>query len=168
MKRTTFRNAWLIVVIILLGASYFLFKRAEEEFATIDRAEAVLIQLKRERNNREALSAQLANLDKLTVDERDTTRLDILRHLNLETKDYDFYLQSKQAQQIGGTTLYARNFSVSTRLPYAKALQLADFLHANKKVVLSRYALREVTETHIYGDQVDIEINGSLYGLEKR
>ncbi|MDD9912130.1 MAG: hypothetical protein OXQ96_03665 [Alphaproteobacteria bacterium] len=169
MGRTSFRNLWLCVVVILLGTAWFLFQKAEKVWASISQTEAMIIQLRREKNNVENLSASLTELDSLTVDERNTTRLDLLRHLNLETKDYKFSLVSRQEEQLGGIKLFVRKFELATELPYAKALQLADTLHANKKVVLHSYVMFPVgSSANMYGDLVSIKMKGSLYGLEKK
>ncbi len=169
MKRTHFRNLWLLTLLVLVGSTWLMFRKAEEIKTEFSRAEKTLTSLKHEKRNAEKLAASLKELDNLTVDERATTRLDILRHLGMQKQEYDFKVSSRQAEKVGTSKLYVRLFELAANLRYAKALQLADDLHANKKVVLHKYEMSPVASIKgKYGDWVSIKIKGSLYGLEKK
>lgn len=169
MKRTVFRNIWLVLILILGVSAWLLYQRANDMVAQIDRVEGNLLLLKRERNNVEQLSKSLEQLDRLTVDERYTTRLDLLRHLDLETANHEFIVRSPQAKEVGNTTLYIRDFTLKAIMPYADALALADQLHSNRKTVLSSYEVSAVLKNQErYGDWVNMKIDGAIYGLEKR
>lgn len=168
MKRQSFRNFWLISILTLLASAWFLFDRAQNELMLAEYADANLLELKRERRNMETLAQDLARLDKLTIDSKSATRLGILRHLDLEDKDYDFKLGSSQDVQVGAAILTIRGFDLKANLPYAEALQVIDVLQANPKVVLYEYALTGVNEGEmLYGDMVKLSTRGALYGLQK-
>ncbi len=169
MKRTVFRNIWLFLIFVLGVSAWLLYQQANGLAAQIDRVDGNLLLLNRERNNVEQLSKALEQLDSLTVDERYTTRLDLLRHLDLETANHEFIVRSPQTKEIGNTALYIRDFTLMATMPYADALALADRLHANGKTVLSSYKVTTILRNQeLYGDWVNLEINGAIYGLEKR
>ena len=168
MTRNLFRNLWLLVTAILLASTWFMFRNGQEATQQADQAQFTINQLQMERNSQQRLATQLDELDNLTIDERNATRLDILRHLDLEATGYKFKLEQPQADDIGGTSLFIRQFELETLLPYAQALALADKLHNNPKVVIDTYSLIRVTLADpVYGEHVKIQINGSLYGLQK-
>lgn len=164
MSRTGFRNLWLVVIGLMLSSAWFVFQKAEREYAQTERQNARLEQLKRERRDAEKLSASLAELDSLTINENEATRLEILRHLGLETQSYGFDIQSRSAKVIGDGTLYTRRVSLKSEVSYAESLKLLDTLHSTKKFLLERVTMRE---SNGYGDQVVMEIDGIIHGLEK-
>ena len=170
MKRTHFRNLWLLVIIALLGASWFIFNKAESTKVEIEQKKRTVNKLQKQKNSAQQLAENLRELDKLTLDEEKTTRLDILRHLDLQMQEYDFIVQSARGEQVSGNMLYIRQFELRAILPYHKALMLADTLHANKKVALYRFVLEPYSSSGQvrYGDWMRIKINGSLYGLDKK
>lgn len=169
LNRATFRNLWLLVSLLLIGAAWFMFQKGQESQEFVRRIENTIKQLKIEKNNQEALSLALDKLDKLTLDERNATRLDILRHLDLQATGYKFQLQERQNNDVGETALYTRKFTLNATLPYAQALSLADKLHTNAKVVLDEYKVEQVNLVDdIFGDAVRLQLSGTLYGLEKQ
>ena len=169
LTRANFRNLWLLVSVLLIGGGWFMFQKAQERAQDVDRVIRTINQLRIEKNNQQALANALQKLDSLTLDERNATRLDILRHLDLQATGYKFRLQDRQGEEEGGITLYTRKFTLNTTLPYSQALNLADKLHNNPKVVLDTYKLSRVTLLDdIYGDAVQLELHGTLYGLEKQ
>ena len=88
------------------------------------------------KRNQETLARQHNQLDDFTIDERNATRLDILRHLELQATGYDFRLEASQSVDAGGVSLFTRQFILKATLPYAQALALADRIHNNPKVVI--------------------------------
>ncbi len=160
-----FRNIWLLFMVCMLASSLFLFKKGEKERTNLERANSRIIQLNRELRNMQSLSAALMELDNLTIDEKTATRLEILRHLDLEKSKYDFILNSSQDLPAGETKVSTRNFTIRTVLPYKEVMGLVDQLHANRKILLSDYSIRPSGEP---GDKVLVTVDGRLYGLGKR
>ena len=164
MSRTTFRNLWILIVLVLLVASVIIFRQSQDYQKKIDRANSTHKKLTRELRSGAQLSAALANLNNLTIDENKATRLDILRHLGLEKKDLKFQISSKAEQTIGYTKLYIRQFRLSGDIPYRDVLEQIDSLHATNKVAIGIVTLEGGKE---YGDVTKFEIRGKLYGLDK-
>lgn len=169
MKRTQFRNVWLMVIAALLVGAWYMFQQAEDERLRIVRAQNRLKALKQERINAQNLSSALAELDQLTLDEATATRLEILRHLGLETTTYDFSIRGRETRQIRGTSVQIRRVQLRADLPYAQALRLVDELHANRKILLQTVSLEESKGRKIFTpDQITLKVEGLLYGLDKK
>ena len=165
MNRSTFRNLWLLTMVLAILAGLFMFNRAQDTETRITRAEMRLNLLRNELENAARLSAALAELDALTIDERTATRLNILRHLGLENTDYDFNVTAKQVRQLGDTSLIVRNIEMRGLLTYAQSLALLDHLYNTRKIILNRM---QMSTTNDYGDAVEVRLSGLLYGLEKQ
>ena len=140
-------------------------RKGQEHQARIVRATAIKERLTLDLRAGSQRSAALAALDKLTIDEANATRLDILRHLNLEKSDLTFNLTSKAVRKVGAIDLYIRNFNLSgSDATYGKALEMIDWLNSTNKVAVNTVALQSGTG---YGDSVAFTVNGILYGLDK-
>lgn len=164
MKRSLFRNLWIIFIIAMIGTGYFIFRKAEHQKEILGRVQSRLEQQRRELRNIRNLSASLAELDSLTIDEKTATQLEVLRHLDLEQGKYDFNLRGKQTKKAGGTDVYLRDFILKYTAPYPEALAFVDAFHNNKKVVLTDFKMRQGSG---YEYSTEIEFQGRLYGLEK-
>lgn len=164
MTRTSFRNLSFLVIALLLLASFMVFRKGQEFQVNIERATKQKERLTRDLRASNQLSVALSTLDKLTIDEREATRLDILRHLNLEKSELDFAVSSKSQRKIGGTSLFARTFTLSGELPYNRVLEQIDWLHSTKKVAINEIVLEPGRG---FGDSVKFKVGGVLYGLDK-
>lgn len=165
MTRSTFRNLWILVIAVLVSTSFYIYKKADIYQAKISRANSQLERLQRDLRAGNQLSAALAELDKVTINENVATHLDILRHLGLEKTELDFRTLAKTERKIGSTSLFVRTFSLQGNLPYMQALQQLDWLHNTKKVVLRNITL---TPGSGYGDSVKLSVEGRLYGIDKK
>lgn len=166
MRRQTFRNVALLVFGLLLLASWLFWQRTSSVHQRIQRSEASIELLTRDLRASNRRAKMLEDLDQLTIDENSATRLDILRHLNLEQSELEFSLNSKSVQTINGTDLHIRNFTIhAPSLSYGKTLETIDWLHSSGKVTLQQITIKPGDD---YGDSVDVELKGVLYGLEKK
>lgn len=164
MNRTTFRNIWIAIVIVLLISAMFVLNKGQKLQEQVERANAKRERLERDFRAGNQLSAALAKLDNLTINENQATRLDILRHLELEKSDLDFRISSKIERREGGGSLFARQFTLSGDLPYEYVLARMDWLNTTQKAEIRELGMR-VGEG--YGDSVSFKIEGMIYGLEK-
>jgi type II secretory pathway component PulJ len=166
VRRQTFRNAALLVFAILLLASWLFWQRTAKVNERVQRTESSIELLTRDLRASNRRAKMLEDLDALTINENSATRLDILRHLNLEQSELEFGLNSKSVQKVNGTNLYVRNFTIKApSLSYEKTLETIDWLHQSGKVTLQQIIIKPGND---YGDSVDLELKGVLYGLEKK
>lgn len=164
ITRGSFRNIWLLLLVALLGIALLVFNQGRGAKDEIGAKTSQLGDLTRELDNAARRSAALEELDKLTIDEKTATRLDILRHLGLEQTDYDFQVNARQNRIIGDSTLYLRSVHLEAQVSYAEAMGLVDRLYDTRKIVLNRIT---VNRSGLPGDKVTLSIDGTIYGLEK-
>ena len=164
MTRSTFRNIWILLNLVLLGLAFMAFQWGGQEQETIALHTAQLRTLKSELEHAERRSVALEELNKLTINEKTATRLDILRHLGLEQSDYDFQVNARLVKQISGVNLYLRIIRLQGSISHDQAMALLDRLHETRKIVISKVELKRSTKP---GDMVDLVMEGTIYGLEK-
>lgn len=164
IPRTTFRNIWLLTIALMLVIAFTLYRQAVNTQDDMASQQMQLAALRAELDNASRRSLALDKLDGLTINEKTATRLDILRHLGLEQTEYDFQVNTRQARQVGDSSLYLRNVRLEGDMPYAQALDLLDRLRATNKIVLNKMTLRASPKT---GDNVHMILEGTIYGLDK-
>lgn len=164
MTRSASRRLWLLIIGLLLIGAYVAFKKAQTLQGDIALAEERRVQLNRDLRQGNIFSAALSDLDKFTINERQATTLDILRHLDLQESSLNYETRSIVSRSVGGVILYTRRFALRGTMSYAEALAQVDWLHNTNKVVIDRVTL-DAAEG--YGDVVNVQIEGTLYGLEK-
>lgn len=166
MTRSTFRRLWLLGLLLIVATSLFVYRKAETLDKEISYAEIQRASLEEELNLGSQISADLATLDSLTINERESTKLSVLRNLNLENTNLTFEIQSKVEQVIGAATLFSRRYVFRGALPYADALTQIDQLHNTKKAVIDSIFIQP--DQQAGGDVVSFEVGGVVYGLEKQ
>lgn len=164
LSRKSFRNIWILMMMALLGLAMLVFNQGNDARDDIAGKTAQLADLTRELDNAARRSAALQELDKLTIDEKTATRLDILRHLGLEQTNYNFSVNGRQNRVIGDATLYVRIVRLEADLPYNDAMALIDRLYDTRKIVINKI---QVGRSGKLGDMVSIVIEGNIYGLDK-
>lgn len=164
MNRSSFRNVWLFSLIGMILATILIYRQGLIVKDSIASNQVQLNSLQRELDNVARRAQSLDQLDQLTMDERNATRLDILRHLGIEKTDYKMDVNVRQERPIGDAILYLRNITLSVDMPYAQALLFADTLYAQQKMNLTRLALNPSAE---FGDFVRMEVVGTIFGLDK-
>lgn len=164
-SRQTFRNLIIIACLLLLGVSYFAFRYGQGIQAEIQTRDFERVALLQELENTARLSANLAELNSLTISEAAATRLNIMRHLGLEQENYDFEVVNRQITQAGTTELYTRQASLRTMLSYGATLNLIDRLYNTGKIAIQKIELR--ANTSIPGERVEMSMVGNIYALRK-
>jgi hypothetical protein len=125
---------------------------------------------------RDAKQAELANLsqmtqaqeklDGLTLDERETTQLALLRHLELENVPINFQVISREARPSGDTTLITRAISLQMVNGYSEHMALLDQLFGNGKIQINKVTMMRAQKPEV-SDPVDMVVEGMIYSLEK-
>jgi hypothetical protein len=164
MTRSSARRLWLIIVLGLLAAAYFVYQKGQDLQTQIASTESRRIQLTNDLRKGNQFSAALTDLDNFTINEQNATTLDILRHLDLEESNMNYETRSRTVRPVAGVNLYTRRFALSGVMPYGEALNQTDWLHNTNKVVIDRV---EIRPGEGYGDVVQLQIEGTLYGLDK-
>ncbi len=164
MSRIVFRNLWLIILLGLVFMSWNFFQKGQENNKLIYRKNIDLARLYKEKKEAEKVFVALAALDKRTINETTATQLSLLRHLELEKKDYTFTVLAKQRNDIGGVPFFLRRVQVEAEVSYPEALLLMDNLHTTNKISLDGFILKRSNEL---GDRVRATVTGTMYGLDK-
>lgn len=164
MNRVLFRNLWILLMLGLVFMAYNFLQKGQENNQIIYRKNSELARLYKEKQEAEKVSISLNELDKRTINETTATQLSLLRHLDLEKKDYTFSVLSKQRSEIGDVGFFLRRVQVEAETPYTEALKIIDNLHATNKITLDSF---QITPTGQYGDVVNLVITGTMYGLDK-
>lgn len=164
MTRTGTRRMWILIICVLLLGAFFTMRKAQSLQVDIAATEAKRDQLNRDLRAGNLFSAALADLDNFTIDEKQSTTLDILRHLSLEESSMKYETRARSVKPIGGTDLHIRRFGLAGVLSYAGALNQIDWLHSTNKVVIGKITM---SPGKGYGDVISLRIEGTLYGLRK-
>jgi hypothetical protein len=164
MIRSTFRNLMLGLLSICLGLSYYLFTLTQGWQMKIVETESDIVRLNQELENARNLNVALTELDNLTITEQTATQLDILRHLGLEQSDLDFTLESRDTENVGGTSLFAHTVKIGGKMNYESALALVDRLQNTKKIVIGKIEIQGPTTAD---PNITLDVTGRIYGLEK-
>lgn len=164
VTRSSFRNMSLLLIGLLLSLMLLIFNWAGGEQDAIIAKTNQLNDLSNELENAARRSAALEELDKLTIDEKTATRLDILRHLGLEQTGYIFNVQARTERGVADAKLYTRLVQLEAEVSYSEALELVDRLHETRKIVINSI---EVERNGTPGDHVTLRVEGTIYGLEK-
>ncbi len=165
MKRTTFKYLWLATVFFLLISSFFVYRQSLSMQSDIDRASMRLEQLKRDLRASEQLSIDLAALDDLTMNEKNATKLDVLRHLGLAESNYKYNGGSRSERRLGNTRLYIRRFTLQGEDTYEQVINQLNVLNDNQKVSLHGFTLAPGKG---YGDTVAFSAEARFYALDKK
>ena len=164
MTRTGTRRFWLMIIVGLLLAAYFVLGKAQDTQIEISSAASQKTELQRKVRAGNLFSAAVADLDNFTINENNATTLDLLRHLGLEASSIDYQTRARSIRPIGATDLYVRRFSLNGQMSFAATLDQIDWLYNTNKVVINSISL-EPGEG--FGDVVNFSMEGTLYGIRK-
>lgn len=165
MTRSGFRRLWLLVLIILTGASYIIYNKTTDKQFQIDLQLVKKDNLVLERESSKAMSTKLKQIDELTLHELDATLLDILKFLSLEEdKTFEFMPGTKIFQNLGDAQVYERSFLLKGVLPYPYMQRRLDELYENDRITIQGIKLEHVQEP---GGLVRAEIEAKMYAIDK-
>ncbi|MDE0724610.1 MAG: hypothetical protein OSB62_07935 [Alphaproteobacteria bacterium] len=166
MTRSGFRRLWLLVLVILMGASYIVYNKTTDKQFQIESQILTKENLLRERKASKALAEKLKQVDELTLHESDATLLDILRFISLEEeRSFTFTAGTKLLQQAGDVQVYERSFMLKATLPYAYMQRRLDELYENERITLQSVKLEHVDKP---GGLVKAEISAKMFALNKQ
>jgi hypothetical protein len=165
MTRTSLFNICVLVLVIcaaVAGLLWWQIGKAEEQLVTL---RSTLSQKQAELANLSAMTEAQEKLDTLTLDERTSTQLDILKHLNLEQIDLNFTLNSRETRTVGDTNLIVRTVNLQVTQSYPEVQTLIDQLYANGKLQIR--GLELIASEEPMNDAVSLRMEGMLYSIEK-
>jgi hypothetical protein len=166
MTRTKFRRFWLITLALMLGAAMYAHDEYENTNKKVGLMQKSVDRLTAERRSGSQITASLADLDSRTVDQKFSTRLDLLRYLGLEESRLKIDFSSPSAKRIGKAELNVRKLQVDGTLPYEEALNQLDYFYNTKKVAIKTVNLNAIGLEN-YDDTVKFSLTGEIYGLRK-
>lgn len=164
MTRTKFRQLWMLVVGMMMLATSYSYNNFKEIGDNIKKRNIVKNQLEVDLLTGSQMISALDELDSVTLDESKSTRLDVLRYMGVESSNFKIFTENPVKKTVIGTDVFVRKFKLTGKLPYTRALDQADLFHNLKKVNLQQVLLKPADG---YGDIVDIEMKGAIYGLQK-
>lgn len=165
MTRSKFRKLWLVSLSIMMAATMYAYDKSEQTTIESDRKIKRINSLTIQRRSGDQVTSALADLDSRTIDEKSATRLDILRYLGLEESRLQITVGNDFEKKIGRTKLITRTINVQGVLPYAEALSQLDYFHNTKKVSINYISVSP--KTKVFGDAVNFDLRGVIYGLQK-
>ena len=165
MTRSGFRRLWLLVLIVLMAVSYFVYNKTTDKKSQIDRQIVAKGRLIDEREASKMMASKLEKIDELTLHEQDATFLDILRFLSLEEeRAFEFSSGTKVSQSVGDIMLFERNFVLKGSLPYRIAQQRIDELYENPRITVLGVKMQHINKP---GEIVAVEVSAKMYSLDK-
>ena len=167
ISRSTTKNIWLLAMALSLGGAFFTYRQAEVLQAQTQSQEEQRRKLSLELRAGNLHTAAMIDLDNFTINERDATTLNILRHLDLEESNLTYRTTTRTQRKIGGTNLYTRRFVLNGKMSYQEALAQADWLHDTNKVTINKISLKPASGREDSSNHVQLDIEGTLYGLDK-
>lgn len=166
MTRTKFRRFWLITLALMLGAAMYAHGEYEEKIKKVSLMQKVVDRLTAERRSGSQITASLADLESRTVDQKFSTRLDLLRYLGLEESRLKITFGNPSTKRIGSAELTVRVLQVDGALSYEDTLNQLDYFYNTKKVAIKSLSLKAVGNEN-YDDTVNFSLKGEIYGLRK-
>ena len=164
MTRTKFRKLWLFSISIMIIVAMYFHGEYKETEKLINRKTKQVERLTIERRSGRQLTSALADLNSRTIDESTSTRLDILRYLGLEESRLEVNISPAVEKKISRTKMATRRITVTGNLPYTEALNQLDYFYNTKKISINYIT---VTPAGRYGDMVNFNLGGTIYGLKK-
>jgi hypothetical protein len=165
MNRRSVLTLWAVLLVMLLIGTLVVFKFSSSEKTVIQQRQSDLAASRQELENVSRLSTALKKLDQLTIDENTATRLEILRHLQMENNDYNIIIGSRSPHVVGSVSLTQRQITIIADLSYADAMALADRVYNQGRMNVTGVTLSNAPDAS--GAEVEVKIDGMLYGLDK-
>jgi hypothetical protein len=167
MTRSALLNLMLLVLLVCGAVTGLL-------WWYVQRAEAKLIELRIDLETRKTELANLhqmteaqTRLDALTLDERTTTQLELLKHLGLEKMELSFEIAAREEQPVGDTSLITRGIVISLDQSYPDQMAFIEKLYGNGKLQIAKIELRRAIVAGI-ADPVALRLEGKIYSIEKK
>lgn len=166
MTRSGLRNLTLLGLVCMAAASVTLWMQVQKAQERVLQLRGALESRRSELNNLNFLVAAQDKLDSLTMDERRSTQLDVLKYLNLEKIKLDFRIESRESRAVGDTNLIARTVTVQARQPFVEIMRLVDLLFASGKFNVSTLTLQRGDDT--VPESTALVLQGRLFSLQKQ
>lgn len=166
MTRSGLRNLTILCLVCMVISAVVLWMQVQKAQERVVQLQGALDARQTELNNLNFLVAAQDRLDTLTMDERRSTQLDVLKYLGLEKIKLDFRIDSRESRAVGDTNLIVRTVTVQARKPYSEVMQLVDQLFASGKFNVSTLTLQRGDEA--VPESTALVLQGRLFSLQKQ
>jgi hypothetical protein len=166
MNRSTSRNITGLMLFCMVVSSGLLWLQVQKQQAKVEVLQGNLTTRQNELANLNFLVAAQDKLDELTMDERRSTQLDVLKYLGLEKIKLDFRLDGRESRSIGDTALVVRTVTVQAKKSYQETMELVDRLFASGKFNIVNLTLRKGDEN--IPESTSLLLQGRLFSLNKQ
>ncbi len=165
MTRSGFRRLWILVLVVLMGASYLIYNKTSDKQLQINSQLQTKKLLILQRESIQSMAEKLRYIDELTLHEQDATRLDILKFLSLEEdRSFEFVPGTKIYLPVGSVQIYERGFDLKGTMPYKQMQKKLDELYENERIVLKDIEIEHVDEP---GSLVRVKVAAKMFALDK-
>jgi hypothetical protein len=165
MTRTSFRKLWLLSLATMMAITSYAYNSSEELSGKVSLAIRQKDKLNTELRMGNQLTAALATLDERTLNEKNVTRLTLMRYLGIAESDLSFIPQQAVNIRIGNTKVTTRDFTIRAVMSYSEALKQLDYFYSTEKVNISTISINP--SANGFGDIVQLNMRGIVYGLYK-
>jgi hypothetical protein len=166
MTRTALLQLTIVILLVCAAVTALLWWYVQQAEIRLQQLNSTRDAKQTELANLSQMTEAQAKLDGLTLDERETTQLALLRHLELENVPLNFQVMSREARPSGDTTLITRAISLQLVDTYSTQMALLDQLFGNGKIQIHKVTMMRSENPEI-ADPVDMNIEGVIYSLEK-
>lgn len=166
MTRSSFRRAWLITLALMLGVAMYAKGEYEDALSKSHLMEKAVDRLTAERRSGSQITASLSDLDSRTIDQKSSTRLDLLRYLGLEESRLTIDFGTPSTKRVGNAELTVRTLLVSGKISYEDAMNQLDYFYNTKKVAIKSIELLAVGSVN-YDSTIEFTLKGEIYALHK-
>jgi hypothetical protein len=166
MTRSGVRNFSFLILLAMTAVVGLLWWQIQQTQLQLQSLNATLEGKRAEFANLSMLTKAQDKLDALTLDERASTQLDILRYLGLEQMNFAFSVDARESQAVGDAELIVRTVSLKVQQAYGDVLPLIDKLFGTGKLQITSIQLMRGDE--LVPEDVNLTMQAKLYSLAKR
>ncbi len=166
MTRTNLRLLTILFLMCMIICGFLLYWQVQKQQVRVQELESSRAARQLEFDNLRFLVISQDKLDSLTMDERLSTQLDVLKYLGLEKIKLDFRIDGRDSRSAGDTTLIARNVTVQARKSYQEINALVDQLFNSGKFNIVNLTLTKGDDS--LPESTALMLQGRLFSLQKQ
>jgi hypothetical protein len=166
MTRSALRLLTILGLLCMAVSALLLWWQVQKQQERVMQLRDNLIARQAEFANLTFLVAAQDKLDTLTMDERRSTQLDVLKYLGLEKINLDFRIDGRESRSVGDTALIVRTVTVQARKPYQEVMTLIDQLFESGKFNIVNLNIQRGDEGK--PEDTALLLQGRLFSLQKQ
>ena len=150
----------------MVAAAMYAHGEYENTLTKVGLMEKGVDKLVAERRSWSQMTAFLADLDSRTIDQKSSTRLDLLRYLGLEESRLKIEFGNPSTKRIGNAELTVRRLDIEGQMLYEDALNQLDYFYNTKKIAIKSVELRSIGAVN-YDSTIRFFLKGEIYAIHK-